>query len=169
MRYQPKWLNEYEKKNSTKSQKRKASSTSDTPIDLEGDQGDKAPTPDFVDLERPLGRKSEKQLKREHNAGSSVPVLEVLEGIKEDNKVANTKKEQVRNEFMERRFADNTRKLELIAERVKIDKEKQLLDKEKQLFEQKREDERIILIDTSQLEPRLKEYYVRRQEEILRS
>lgn len=57
--------------------------------------------------------------------------MEVLERIGDDNKVTNSKKEQIRNELMERRF-DN-RKLELIAERVKIYKEKQLL-------EQRRED-----------------------------
>lgn len=145
---QPKWLTEYEQKNQTKSRKRKNSPTPpDIPIYLEDPEVDEVPKSSFIDLERPLGKKYEKQTKREQNA--DVPIVEVLEELREDNKVANAKKEKVRNEHMERRYADNARKLVLIAERVKLDKEKQQL-------KQKREDERIMLIDTSRLELLLK-------------
>ncbi|GMP48337.1 hypothetical protein CsSME_00015723 [Camellia sinensis var. sinensis] len=109
---------------------------------------------DNVDLERPPGRKAEKERlnKRKNkdrgNEGGS-HILILLEDLKEDRKKMNDKK----IEMYERSY---------LQEQEKIDNEKKRTQ-----TEQEKEEERIMSIDTSGLPSLQAEYLHRRQMEIL--
>ncbi|CAL5393767.1 unnamed protein product [Camellia sinensis] len=143
LRYQPKWLEE---------------SINLSEDDVSHDA--------YVDLERPLGRKAEKERlnkrKSKDSAGSNY--AGILNGIMEDKKKANDKK----MEILEKACLQ-----ELEQERIRIMKEeiqeRFRIKQEKIRAEQLKEDERIIMMDTNGLTPMQQQYYLHRQMEILES
>ncbi|ESR60742.1 NAM-associated domain-containing protein [Citrus sinensis] len=149
LRHHPKWLTD----NQAKREKKKgisasspgisSSSTAKTPINLdENDNGDT----NFVDLERPLRKKSEKRKIREKN---SDPLVTILEEMRADKK-----EERARKTYM------NEKKYLLEKEMVEIEKRKADL-------EELREEEKIMRMETSGMPSHLQKYYYHRQMEIL--
>ncbi|CAL5405051.1 unnamed protein product [Camellia sinensis] len=153
LRYQPKWLEECEKK---KPKKKKTSATSSPfapeAINLaEDDVSHDA----YVDLERPLGWKAEKERlnkrKSKDSAGSNY--AGILNGIMEDKKKANDKKMEILEKACLQEQEQNRINQELEQERIRIMKEeiqeRFRIKQEKIRAEQLKEEERIIMMDTN--------------------
>ncbi|CAL5410251.1 unnamed protein product [Camellia sinensis] len=150
LRDQPKWREEY----SMKKQKTKKVATPSvccpcTPGTINLEDND-ASHNDNVDLERPPGRKTEKERlnKRKNkdrgNEGGS-PILILLEDLKEDRKKMNDKK----IEIYERSYLQEQEKIDNEKKRTQTEQEKVDNEKEKMRIEQLKEEERIMSIDTS--------------------
>ncbi|XP_028091236.1 glutathione S-transferase T2-like [Camellia sinensis] len=168
LRDQPKWREEY----SMKKQKTKKVATPSvccpcTPGTINLEDND-ASHNDNVDLERPPGRKTEKERlnKRKNkdrgNEGGS-PILILLEDLKEDRKKMNDKK----IEIYERSYLQEQEKIDNEKKRTQTEQEKVDNEKEKMRIEQLKEEERIMSIDTSGLPPLQAKYVHCRQMEIL--
>ncbi|KAI8007800.1 hypothetical protein LOK49_LG07G00817 [Camellia lanceoleosa] len=173
LRYQPKWLEECEKK---KPKKKKTSATSSpfTPEAINLAEDDVSHDA-YVDLERPLGRKAEKERlnkrKSKDSAGSNY--AGILNGIMEDKKKANDKKIEILEKACLQEQEQNRINQELEQERIRIMKEeiqeRFRIKQEKIRAEQLKEEERIIMMDTNGLSPMQQQYYLHRQMEILES
>ncbi|KAF5933404.1 hypothetical protein HYC85_029575 [Camellia sinensis] len=168
LRDQPKWREEY----STKKQKPKKVATPgvcspSAPDSINLEDNDVSHN-DNVDLERPPGRKAEKERlnKRKNkdrgNEGGS-PILILLEDLKEDRKKMNDKK----IEMYERSYLQEQEKIDNVKKRTQTEQEKVDNEKEQIRMEQLKEEERIMSIDTSGLPSLQAEYLHRRQMEIL--
>ncbi|CAL5402850.1 unnamed protein product [Camellia sinensis] len=168
LRDQPKWREEY----SMKKQKPKKVATPgvcspSAPDSINLEDHDVSHN-DNVDLERPPGRKAEKERlnKRKNkdrgNEGGS-PILILLEDLKEDRKKMNDKK----IEMYERSYLQEQEKIDNEKKRTQTEQEKVDNEKEKIRMEQLKEEERIMSIDTSGLPSLQAEYLHRRQMEIL--
>ncbi|CAL5346428.1 unnamed protein product [Camellia sinensis] len=168
LRDQPKWREEY----SMKKQKTKKVATPGvycpfTPGTINLEDND-ASHNDNVDLERPPGRKTEKERlnKRKNkdrgNEGGS-PILILLEDLKEDRKKMNDKK----IEIYERSYLQEQEKIDNEKKRTQTEQEKVNNEKEKMRMEQLKEEERIMSIDTSGLPPLQANYVHCHQMEIL--
>ncbi|CAL5330963.1 unnamed protein product [Camellia sinensis] len=169
-KYQPKWLEECEKKKLKKKTSATSSPFAPEVINLaEDDVSHDA----YVDLERPLGRKAEKERlnkrKSKDSAGSNY--VGILNGIMEDKKKANDKKMEILEKACLQEQEQNHINQELEQERIRIMKEeiqeRFRIKQEKIRAEQLKEDERIIMMDTNGLSPMQQEYYLHRQMEIL--
>ncbi|KAF5957206.1 hypothetical protein HYC85_004431 [Camellia sinensis] len=129
----------------------------------------------YVDLERPLGRKDEKERlnkrKSKDSAGSNY--AGILNGIMEDKKKANDKKMEILEKACLQEQEQNRINQELEQERIRIMKEeiqeRFRIKQEKIRAEQLKEEERIIMMDTNGLSPMQQQYYLHRQMEILES
>ncbi|CAL5323674.1 unnamed protein product [Camellia sinensis] len=168
LRDQPKWREEY----SMKKQKPKKVATPgvcspSAPDSINLEDHDVSHN-DNVDLERPPGRKAEKERlnKRKNkdrgNEGGP-PILILLEDLKEDRKKMNDKK----IEMYERSYLQEQEKIDNEKKRMQTEQEKVDNEKEKIRMEQLKEEERIMSIDTSGLPSLQAEYLHRRQMEIL--
>ncbi|KAI7988559.1 hypothetical protein LOK49_LG13G00498 [Camellia lanceoleosa] len=168
LRDQPKWREEY----SMKKQKPKKVATPSVcspsaPDSINLEDNDVLHN-DNVDLERPPGRKAEKERlnKRKNkdrgNEGGS-PILILLEDLKEDRKKMNDKK----IEMYERSYLQEQEKIDNEKKRTQMEQEKVDNEKERIRMEQLKEEERIMSIDTSGLPSLQAEYLHRRQMEIL--
>ncbi|KAI7992151.1 hypothetical protein LOK49_LG12G01090 [Camellia lanceoleosa] len=168
LRDQPKWREEY----SMKKQKPKKVATPSVcspsaPDSINLEDNDVLHN-DNVDLERPPGRKAEKERlnKRKNkdrgNEGGS-PILILLEDLKEDRKKMNDKK----IEMYERSYLQEQEKIDNEKKRTQMEQEKVDNEKERIRMEQLKEEERIMSIDTSGLPSLQAEYLHRRQTEIL--
>ncbi|CAL5382050.1 unnamed protein product [Camellia sinensis] len=117
---------------------------------------------DYEDLERPPGRKAEKdhlnkRKSKDHgNDGGGLPIVILLEEVKEEKRKMNDKK----IEMYERSY---------LQEQEKIDNEKERIvnEKEKTGMEQLKEEERIMSLDKSVMNPLQAEYIHHCQMEIL--
>ncbi|CAL5433568.1 unnamed protein product [Camellia sinensis] len=156
LRYQPKWLEECEKKKLKKKTSATSSPFAPEAINLaEDDVSHDA----YVDLERPLGRKAEKERlnKRKSKDSASSNYARILNGIMEDKKKANDKKMEILEKACLQEQEQNRINQELKQERIRIMKEEIQeqfrIKQEKIRAEQLKEDERIIMMDTNGLSP----------------
>ncbi|KAI7981769.1 NADPH-dependent thioredoxin reductase 3 [Camellia lanceoleosa] len=154
LRDQPKWREEY----SMKKQKPKKVVTpgvcSPTRVDSINLEDNDVSHNDNVGLERPPGRKAEKERlnkrknkDRGNERGSTILIL--LEDLKEDRKKMNDKK----IEIYERSYLQEQEKIDNEKKRTQTEQEKVDNEKEKIRMEQLKEEERIMSIDTSGLPP----------------
>ncbi|KAK3212346.1 hypothetical protein Dsin_017052 [Dipteronia sinensis] len=132
LRYYPKWLNDIQAKKQTKkcltstsSPSIASSSPTNTSINL--DEHGNIDT-NFVDLERPLGKKSETRKIRERNNDPLVKFLEDMRADKKEEKI---------------------RKADIAEKKYLLEKEMVEIEKRKIDLEQLREEEKIIQIDTN--------------------
>ncbi|KAI8011378.1 hypothetical protein LOK49_LG06G01328 [Camellia lanceoleosa] len=168
LRDQPKWREEY----STKKQKPKKVATPgicspSAPDSINLEDNDVSHN-DNVDLERPPGRKAEKERlnkrkNKDRGKEGGSPILILLEDLKEDRKKMNDKK----IEMYERLYLQEQEKIDNEKKRTQTEQEKVDNEKEKIRMEQLKEEEQIMLIDTSGLPSLQAEYLHRRQTEIL--
>ncbi|GMP25665.1 hypothetical protein CsSME_00002423 [Camellia sinensis var. sinensis] len=161
LRCEPKWLEECEKK---KPKRSKASTSSpSTPESIHLGEDDISHDT-FVELERPLGTKAEKeQLNKQQikNCASS-NFVGLLNKIMEEKKKVNEKEMEILEQACLQEQEQNHIKHEIEQKRLCIEQEKLQMERLK-------EEERIIMMDTSGLSPMQKEYYHYRQMEILES
>ncbi|KAI8011813.1 Transcription factor RF2b [Camellia lanceoleosa] len=168
LRDQPKWREEYSMKKQKPKKLATPSVCSPSALDSINLEDNDVLHNDNVDLERPPGRKAEKERlnKRKNkdrgNEGGS-PILILLEDLKEDRKKMNDKKIEMyeRSYLQEQEKIDNEKKMTQM-EQEKVDNEKERIR-----MEQLKEEERIMSIDTSGLPSLQAEYLHRRQTEIL--
>ncbi|KAF5468262.1 hypothetical protein F2P56_012428 [Juglans regia] len=169
LRFHPKWVEHME----IVKPKKKPSLNGSTPnsINLGEDE-------DFhvvsSNLDRPIGRKAEKEKRKrkEMTESDSLVILNEMKEIRKskivlmqeardhDNKMLCLRQEEVSLRQSE---------VSLREEEVRIQKEKVLLEQEKLRNEEKKEDERIMALNTSTMPPMLQQYYLQRQMEILAS
>ena len=151
LRFEAKWLQDYETKKKPKSKKIVTPTISFPSIpDSINLAKDNASPNNFVDLERPLGKKGEKDRQKKRKSrecgnesfGEGSPVLGILKEFKEEK----IKLHEKNLEFFERSY---------------------ILEKEKMQMKQLKGDEKIMLIDTNGMSPVQAEYFQSRQMEIL--
>ncbi|CAL5414910.1 unnamed protein product [Camellia sinensis] len=167
-------VNEQDKIEKTEKKKTSATSSPFAPTAINLSEDDVSHDA-YVDLERPLGRKAEKERlnkrKSKDSAGSNY--AGILNGIMEDKKKANDKKMEILEKACLQEQEHNRINQELEQERIRIMKEeiqeRFRIKQEKIRAEQLKEDERIIMMDTNGLTPMQQQYYLHRQMEILES
>ncbi|CAI9785223.1 unnamed protein product [Fraxinus pennsylvanica] len=147
----PKWLEDCQNKKSIRNKTVSSSSdftfgnTQETHVDL--------PNSNSVDLERPPGRKAEKDRKKmkdkDTRNDSSSACVTLLQAMREEKKQFNEKK----IEMFERQYAQEQERLAYEQEKLRL--------------EQMKEDERIMMIDTTGMPQMLADFYMQRQKEIL--
>jgi hypothetical protein len=150
LRCQPQWIN-----GKKKSRKRTFATTYSPTLDLINLEDDDSSTNHFVDLEIPQGRrKAEKERlnKRKSKKSASADVVETLNEIKEEMK----------SKLIEETSIQEQDKLHNMHERERL-----RFKQEKLQAEQAREDDKIMLMDTSGLSEIQKEYIHHRQMEVL--
>ena len=150
LRYNPKWMEDSQsKKQKTKSGATPSSSNHSTPelVNIEDDSGG---------LERPIGRKAAKERARksksklfEDNNSSSTYFMKLFEEMKEEKKKMAEKKVT----YMEKM--------------VVVKQDKLVVEQEKVQLEQLKEEQKIMLIDTSVMPSIQAEYFKRLQMEII--
>ncbi|XP_058224993.1 glutathione S-transferase T3-like [Rhododendron vialii] len=157
LKYQPKWHVDVEKKKPKKNKTWTVPSSS-TPelVDL----GECEAT--FVDLERPIGTKAEKKKRKLAEIPSS-PLAGILIDIKEEQKKMSDKKMDI----IQQLHVEEQERHQLDKERLREEQERNTIKKEKLRMKQFKEEERIMLLDTSALPHVQQEYYQSRQMEIL--
>ncbi|KAG2716383.1 hypothetical protein I3760_03G123600 [Carya illinoinensis] len=145
LRFHPKWVEHMD----MVKPKKKPSSHDSTPNSIHLGEDE-----DFhiasSNLERPIGRKAEKE-KRKRKEMTNSDSLVVL------------------NEMVEIRKSNLQEEVSLKQDELRIQKEKVLLQQVKTRLEEKKEDERIMTLNTSAMPPMLQQYYLQRQMEILAS
>ncbi|KAI8555765.1 hypothetical protein RHMOL_Rhmol05G0199800 [Rhododendron molle] len=137
LKYQPKWHVDVEKKKPKKN-KTWAVPSSSTPELVDLGESDAT----FVDLERPIG---------------------ILTDIKEEQKKTSDKKMDI----IQQLHVEEHERHQLDKERLREEQERNAIKKEKLRMKQFKEEERIMLLDTSALPHVQQEYYQSRQMEIL--
>ncbi|KAF5464779.1 hypothetical protein F2P56_014831 [Juglans regia] len=169
LRFHPKWVEHME----IVKLKKKPSSNGSTPnsINLGEDEDFHAVS---SNLDRPIGRKveKEKRKRKEMTESDSLVVLNEMKEIRKskivlmqeardhDNKMLCLRQEEVSLRQSE---------VGLREEEMRIQKEKVLLEQEKLRIEEKKEDERIMALNTSTMPPMLQQYHLQRQMKILAS
>ncbi|XP_050229508.1 glutathione S-transferase T3-like [Mercurialis annua] len=151
LRFQPKWLEDCEKKKPVKKKdKIHINNPAETGLNL-GD--DNMTGTNFVDLERPPGRKAEKEKRkrkhREMENESSDSYINILQEMREEKKQFNEKK------------------LDLFEKVYVQGQERLIYEQEKLRLEQLKEEERIMTIDTTGMSEVVANFYVRCQSEII--
>ncbi|KAI8561263.1 hypothetical protein RHMOL_Rhmol04G0325000 [Rhododendron molle] len=137
LKYQPKWHVDVEKKKPKKNKTWTVPSSS-TPELVDIGECDAT----FVDLERPIG---------------------ILTDIKEEQKKTSDKKMDI----IQQLHVEEQERHQLDKERLREEQERNAIKKEKLRMKQFKEEERIMLLDTSALPHVQQEYYQSRQMEIL--
>ncbi|CAL5327513.1 unnamed protein product [Camellia sinensis] len=129
-----------------------------TPDSINLGEDDVSPN-DFVDLERPTGRKAEKERlnKRKNKESVHLSITKTLEDIKQDKKKMIDKK----IEMIDKVYVQKEVELRIIQEKHEVELQKH----EMELF---KEDERVILMDLSGLLEIQQEFYRARQMEIIK-
>ena len=119
----------------------------------------------FVNLERPIGRKTKKD-KRKRKGRMESDVIVILNEITEDKKKKTKLFEEARNQEKEvlRLMQEDLR---IKREKVHIKQEEVRIKREMLRLEQAREEERILMLDTSGMSEMQKEYFDQRKMEIL--
>ncbi|KAF7135730.1 hypothetical protein RHSIM_Rhsim08G0180400 [Rhododendron simsii] len=140
LRYQPKWLEDFERRKPKKNKTWTVPSPSTPELVVLG-EGDAT----FVDLERPPGTKG------------------ILTNIKEEQKKASDKKMDI----IQQLNVQEQKRLQLGKEKLHQGEEKISIKQKMLRVEEMKEEERIMLVDTSALPHVLQEYYQSRQREIL--
>ncbi|KAF7145479.1 hypothetical protein RHSIM_Rhsim04G0125600 [Rhododendron simsii] len=160
LRYQLKWLEDFERKKRKKNKTWIVPSLS-TPKLVDLGEGDAT----FVDLERPPGNKGEKErLKKRKKAEiSTSPLAGILTVIKEEQKKASDKKLDI----IQQLHVQEQERHQLEKEKLRQGEEKISIKKKMLRVEEMKEEERIMLVDTSALPHVQQEYYQSRQREIL--
>ncbi|KAF7143236.1 hypothetical protein RHSIM_Rhsim05G0092900 [Rhododendron simsii] len=160
LRYQPKWLEDFERRKPKKNKTWTVPSPS-TPELVDLGEGDAT----FVDLERPPGNKGEKErLKKRKKAEiSTSPLAGILTDIKEEQKKASDKKMDIIQQLK----VQEQERLQLEKEKLRQGEEKISIKQKMLHVEEMKEEERIMLVDTSVLPHVQQEYYQSRQREIL--
>ncbi|KAI8525010.1 hypothetical protein RHMOL_Rhmol13G0194700 [Rhododendron molle] len=157
LKYQPKWHVDVEKKKPKKNKTWTVpSSTTPELVDL----GESDAT--FVDLERPIGTKAEKKKRKLAEIPSS-PLVGILTDIKEEQKKTSDKKMDI----IQQLHVEKQKRHQLDKERLREEQERNAIKKKKLRMKQFKEEERIMLLDTSALSHVQREYYQSRQMEIL--
>ncbi|XP_042968972.1 uncharacterized protein LOC122301640 [Carya illinoinensis] len=162
LRFHPKWVEHMD----MVKPKKKPSSHDSTPnsINLGEDE-------DFhvasSNLERPIGRKAEKEKRKrkEMTNSDSLVVLNEMTEIRKSKLVLIQKARDHDNKMLCLRQEE----VSLKQDELCIQKEKVLLQQVKARLEEKKEDERIMTLNTSAMPPMLQQYYLQRQMEILAS
>ncbi|KAH7858476.1 hypothetical protein Vadar_024251 [Vaccinium darrowii] len=157
LKFQPKWLLDLERK----APKKNRTSTIPSPsspelVDLGGADAT------FVDLDRPEGIKIEKKKRKKSEIPTS-PIVPILIGIREDNKKTSDKKMDVIQQIV----VQEQERQQFDKERLRQEQEKITIKQDRFHLEQLKEEERIMLVDTSGLPRMQQEYYQSRQMEIL--
>ncbi|KAI8543509.1 hypothetical protein RHMOL_Rhmol08G0223900 [Rhododendron molle] len=116
----------------------------------------------FVDLERPIGTKAEKKKRKLAEIPSS-PLAGILTDIKEEQKKTIDKKMDI----IQQLHVEEQERHQLDKERLREEQERNAIKKEKLRMKEFKEEERIMLLDTSVLPHVQQEYYQSRQMEIL--
>ncbi|KAG5540990.1 hypothetical protein RHGRI_021023 [Rhododendron griersonianum] len=144
LRYQPKWLEDFERRKSKKNKTWIVPSPS-TPELVDLRESDAT----FVDLERPPGNKGEKErLKKRKKAEiSTSPLAGILTDIKEEQKKASDKKMDI----IQQLNVQEQERLQLEKERLRQGEEKISIKQKMLRVEEMKEEERIMLVDTSAL------------------
>ncbi|KAF8393072.1 hypothetical protein HHK36_021313 [Tetracentron sinense] len=160
LRYQPKWLLETSQRQNQKKNKNKTPTSSypSTPdsINLREDDDSHGT---FVELERPPGRKAEKELLNKRKGKSreddytSSPLAGLLREIKEDKIKLQAERMQMYERMHERTYLQDQEKLETEQERVRIKRIK--------------EEKNIMMMDTTDMPPMQAEYFRGLQMEII--
>ncbi|CAL5368173.1 unnamed protein product [Camellia sinensis] len=158
LRDQPKWVVESEKKKQPKRPRTGTTSSPCTPDSINLGEDDVSPN-DFVDLERPTGRKAEKERlnKRKNKESVHSSITKTLEDIKQDKKKMIDKK----IEMIDKVYVQKEVELRIMQEKHEVELQKH----EMELF---KEDERVILMDLSGLLEIQQEFYRARQMEIIK-
>lgn len=119
----------------------------------------------FVDLEHPIGRKTKKD-KRKRKEIIDSDVIVILNEITEDKKKKTKLFEEARDQEKEmlRLMQEDVR---IKQEKVHIKREEVRIKREMLRLEQAREEERIMMLDTSGMSEMQKEYFDQRKMEIL--
>ncbi|KAG2666020.1 hypothetical protein I3760_15G036100 [Carya illinoinensis] len=162
LRFHPKWVEHMD----MVKPKKKPSSHDSTPnsINLGEDE-------DFhvasSNLERPIGRKAEKEKRKrkEMTNSDSLVVLNEMAEIRKSKLVLMQEARDHDNKMLCLRQEE----VSLKQDELRIQKEKVLLQQVKTRLEEKKEDERIMTLNTSAMPPMLQQYYLQRQMEILAS
>ncbi|KAJ0111154.1 hypothetical protein Patl1_01974 [Pistacia atlantica] len=149
LRLQPKWKEDCQKKKPIKKKDKSPTPTLETKVNF---RDDNITSPNFVDIERPPGRKIEKDRKKRKgkdtendSTGSYVNLLQEMRDEK-------------------RQF--NEKKLELFEKAYIQGQERLAYQQEKLRLEQMKEDERIMAIDPAGMPQMLANFYIQRQKEI---
>ncbi|XP_028062904.1 glutathione S-transferase T2-like [Camellia sinensis] len=158
LRDQPKWVIESEKKKQPKRPRTGTTSSPCTPDSINLGEDDVSPN-DFVDLERPTGRKAEKERlnKRKNQESVQSSITKTLEDIKQDKKKMIDKK----IEMIDKVYVQKEVELRIMQEKHEMELQKH----EMELF---KEDERVILMDLTGLPEIQQEFYRARQMEIIK-
>ncbi|CAL5384348.1 unnamed protein product [Camellia sinensis] len=143
LRHQPKWFETYQKKNPKRSRNSTSSPSTPELVNLEEDEISRDA---HIQLERPIGKKKEKERlkKLKSQDTTSSPIVDLLIDMKEDRKKGTEKK----LEMLEKSYIIHVEKAEL---------------------EKLKEEERIMMMDMSGMSPMQQEYYYQRQMEIIES
>ncbi|KAG7970891.1 hypothetical protein I3843_07G108500 [Carya illinoinensis] len=162
LRFHPKWVEHMD----MVKPKKKPSSHDSTPnsINLGEDEDFHVA---YSNLERPIGRKAEKEKRKrkEMTNSDSLVVLNEMAEIRKSKLVLMQEARDHDNKMLCLRQEE----VSLKQDELCIQKEKVLLQQVKTRLEEKKEDERIMTLNTSVMPPMLQQYYLQRQMEILAS
>ncbi|GLT71777.1 hypothetical protein SLA2020_437730 [Shorea laevis] len=123
----------------------------------------------FVDLERPIGKKAQKEREktRRRQDHMSSNLAEVVSEIKEDKKKSHEQRMEERQEFIRLTKERLEMELEMEQSREEREHEANRVNKNRLEVERSREDREIMSMDTSNMSPMRKEYFRSRQMEII--
>ncbi|XP_075633077.1 uncharacterized protein LOC142605542 isoform X3 [Castanea sativa] len=176
LRCQPKWLEHNERQRIKRIRNAMPSSPS-TPESINIGEDDVSHDT-FVDLERPLDKKVEKERvsKRKNEDNASLKLTGILNEIEEEKNINDKEieiheitcfKEQEQDCIKQEQEQEQKR---ICIEKEQVQEQERLhITQEKLRMEQLKEEERIIMMDTSSLSQIQQEYYHQRQMEILES
>ena len=178
LRCNPKWLEHYERDKMKRTRSAITSSPSTPELINLGE--DEVSYEAFVNLERPLDRKVEKERLRKRKSEDNTSSNRILNEIKEEKKINDEEIEILEKACFqehEKEQEQDRRKQEQEQKRIRIKKEQEQEQEQERLrimqeklrMEQLKEEERIIMMDTSSLSQMQQEYYHQRQIEILES
>lgn len=178
LRCNPKWLEHYERDKMKRTRSAITSSPSTPELINLGE--DEVSYEAFVNLERPLDRKVEKERLRKRKSEDNTSSNRTLNEIKEEKKINDEEIEILEKACFqehEKEQEQDRRKQEQEQKRIRIKKEQEQEQEQERLrimqeklrMEQLKEEERIIMMDTSSLSQMQQEYYHQRQIEILES
>ena len=172
LRCQPKWLEHCEKQRIKRI--RNAITSSPSTPELTNIGQDNVSHDTFANLERPLDKRVEKERvsKRKNEDNMSLKFTGILNGIEEEIKTNDKEIEILEKTCLQEQDQDFMKKeQEQKRIRMKKDQEQERLCimQEKLQMEQLKEEERIIMMDTSSLSQIQQEYFHQRQMDILRN
>lgn len=167
LRHNPKWVSHSEK---DKPKRRSAvTSSPSTPESINlGEEDDDSPT-SFVDLERPKGRKAEKERRNKRNNHDSV--ISNLEGVLNVMMERKKKKHDEKNEILERACSQTQELIEIKikeSEKATIREEALIRLKQKEVeLEETKQEMKIMAMDLTCLDSVQQEYFLQLRQEIM--